>query len=80
MNTSGRTARASVGSISGFGLASANTSGDGAMDISISLVSSPPAERPRKTSAPTMASASVRLSVGTATARRYDVATSGRPA
>ena len=63
---SGRASIASSGMISGVGLASAITSGSGAMRFSISGFSTPPAERPRKMSAPPMTSASVRALVSCA--------------
>ena len=49
--------------ISGVGLASAMISGFSAMRLAISGFSTPAADRPRKMSAPSMTSASVRLSV-----------------
>jgi len=52
--------------ISGVGLASAITSGSRAISFSISGFSTPPAESPRKMSAPGMASASVRAAVSRA--------------
>ena len=64
--TSSRAARASSRVISGRGLASAMTSGRAAMERIISCVSRPGLDTPRKTSAPTIASASVDLSVSTA--------------
>ena len=60
MMASGRTALASSGRISGSGLASARISGRLAMLSTISGLSTPPAETPRKMSAPSTASASVR--------------------
>ena len=54
---------ASSGKISGVGLASAMISGLSAMRLTISGFSTPGAERPRKMSAPSMTSPSVRLSV-----------------
>ena len=50
--------------ISGVGLASAMISGFGAMRFSISGLMTPAAESPITTSAPSITSASVRLSVG----------------
>ena len=66
MTASGRTSFTSSGMISGTGLASANTSGRGAIADTISLLTMRPAERPRKTSAPGMISASVRAGVSRA--------------
>ncbi len=63
MTASSRTFFTSSGMISGVGFASANTSGRAAMRATISGLSTPPADRPRNTSAPSMISASVRLSV-----------------
>jgi hypothetical protein len=60
---SSRTAFTSSGVISGLGLASAKISGRGAILATMSGFSTPPADRPRKTSAPSITSASVRLSV-----------------
>src|SRR3546814_9930530 len=59
MIASGRAARASGGEISGSGLAIAKMIGAGAISLTISGLSAPAADRPRKTSAPF--SASVRL-------------------
>ena len=53
--------------------------GLGAMEATISLVRAPFAERPRNTSAPTMASARVRLSVSTAWADFHWFIDSERP-
>ena len=63
-----RTAWASSGVISGSGFAMAKMMGFGAMLLTISAVSAPCTERPKKMSAPSQASASVRLSVATACA------------
>ena len=63
---SGRAASASSGVISGSGLAMAKMMGLFAMDLTISGVSAPFADSPKKMSASNMASASVRLSVATA--------------
>ena len=63
MIASGRAARASSGMISGTGLASAMISGFSAMRLTISCLSTPGAERPRKTSAPSITSSRVRASV-----------------
>jgi hypothetical protein len=60
---SGRAASATSGMISGVGLASAMTSGRSAIRLIISGLSTSPAERPRKTSASTMISPSVRAVV-----------------
>ncbi|OQB99691.1 MAG: hypothetical protein BWX79_03068 [Alphaproteobacteria bacterium ADurb.Bin100] len=49
--------------ISGVGFASAKISGRSAMPRTMSCLSTPPAERPRNTSAPWITSASVRASV-----------------
>ncbi|MDT4863976.1 hypothetical protein FQZ97_987150 [compost metagenome] len=57
---------ASAGEISGFGLASARMTGLSAIVATISGLRMPPADRPRKMSAPSTISASVRLSVGRA--------------
>jgi hypothetical protein len=54
---SGRMAVASSGMISGVGLASARISGSGAICFSSSGFSTPPADRPRKMSAPAITSA-----------------------
>ena len=60
---SGRAATASSGMISGIGFASAMISGRSPMRLTMSGLSTPPAERPRKMSAPSITSPSVRLSV-----------------
>ena len=59
----GRTDFASSGRISGSGLASARMMGLSAMDLTMSAVIAPAAEHPSTTSAPTIASASVRAGV-----------------
>ena len=59
----GRALSASSGMISGVGLASAMISGRGAIRAAISGLSTPGADRPRKISAPSITSASFRLSV-----------------
>ena len=66
MIASGRTSRARSGAISGVGLASARIRGRSAMPLTISGLSTLPAESPRKTSAPATASAKVRRAVGLA--------------
>ena len=63
MIASSRTARTASGRISGSGFAIAKISGFGAIDFAISGVTESLAERPRKMSAPCIASARVRLSV-----------------
>src|SRR6266702_3333198 len=63
MTASGRTLFATSGRISGSGLASARISGLSAICATISALRTPPAERPRKTSASGMISASVRADV-----------------
>ena len=65
MIASGRTALASGGQISGSGLAMAKMIGSLAISSTIAGLSAPAADRPRKTSAPTSASSSVRASVST---------------
>jgi hypothetical protein len=61
MMASPRTALTSSGRISGFGLASARISGFGAICLAtMSCFSTPPADRPRKMSAPGITSARVR--------------------
>ena len=59
---------ASSGVISGSGLAMAKMIGLGAMALTISAVSAPLAERPKKISAPFIASSSVRSGVSIACA------------
>ncbi|MDT4854437.1 hypothetical protein FQZ97_887400 [compost metagenome] len=63
MMASSRTDFTSSGVISGFGFASAKTNGLGAILATMSFFSTPPADRPRNTSAPSMASESVRRAV-----------------
>ena len=60
---SGRALRASSGMISGFGLASAITSGWSAIDLTMSGVSTLGADNPKKISAPPITSASTRALV-----------------
>jgi len=60
---SGRTDLASSGRISGSGLARARMMGRSAMDLTMSALIAPAAEQPSTTSAPAMASASVRMGV-----------------
>ena len=66
MMASGRTAFASSGKISGVGLANARISGSFAMRLTMSGLSTPPADSPRKMSAPSMMSPRVRAEVGRA--------------
>ena len=63
-----RTSATSSGVISGSGLAIAKMMGLSAIDFTISLVTVPAAESPKKASAPISASASVRALVSTAKA------------
>ena len=79
MITSSRASRASSGVISGSGLAIAKMIGLGAIVLTISAVSAPLADRPKKMSAPTIASASVRSGVSTACADFHWFMPSGRP-
>jgi hypothetical protein len=60
---SGRAATASSGEISGVGLASAMISGWSAIRLTMSGLSTPGAESPRKMSAPPITSPSVRSGV-----------------
>ena len=60
---SGLASLASSGRISGSGLASARMMGWSAIVATISRVSTPAVEQPRKTSAPSTTSASVRAAV-----------------
>ncbi len=76
---SGRTACTSSGVISGSGLAMAKMIGLGAMDLTMSSVTAPFTDRPKKTSAPFMASARVRASVSTAWADFHWFMDSVRP-
>jgi len=64
MTASLRTALTCSGRISGVGLARAMISGCAAIERTMSPVHTPPAESPRKMSAPTMRSARVRAWVG----------------
>ena len=68
MMASSRTAATSSGVISGSGLAIAKMIGFAAMTLTISGVTAPLAERPKKTSAPASASARLRALVSTACA------------
>ena len=63
-----RTSATSSGVISGSGLAMAKMMGLSAIDFTISFVTVPAAERPKKASAPFRASARVRALVSTAKA------------
>ena len=63
MIASSRTDLTSSGVISGVGLASARISGLAAIFATIAGLTTPPAERPRNTSASAMMSDSVRASV-----------------
>ena len=60
---SSRTAFTCSGKISGLGLASAKINGRAAIFLTISGLSTPPADRPRNTSAPSITSASMRADV-----------------
>ena len=62
----GRASRARCGRISGSGLASARINGLAAIFLTISGFNTPPTERPRKTSAPSITSPKVRAFVSTA--------------
>ena len=66
MITSSRARCASSGVISGSGFAIAKMIGSGAIAFTMSEVSAPLAERPKKMSAPSIASARVRKGVSTA--------------
>ena len=79
MMTSSRTACASSGVISGSGFAMAKMMGFGAIDFTISADSAPLAERPKKTSAPFIASSSVRAVVSAACADFHWFMPSVRP-
>ena len=79
MMASSRTAATSSGVISGSGFAMAKMTGFGAIERTISSVSAPFTETPKKTSAPSIASARVRLSVGTACADFHWFMPSVRP-
>ena len=76
---SARTALTSAGVISGCGLAMAKMIGLSAMDSTIAWVTAPPVERPRNTSAPSMAWARVRALVSTAWADFHWFMPSVRP-
>ncbi len=79
MMASSRTAWTSSGRISGSGLASAKMMGSRAMEATMSWLTTPAAERPMKTSAPSMASARVRSSVSTAKGSLNSFMSSVRP-
>ncbi len=79
MMASSRTSATSSGVISGSGLAMAKMMGFGAIPFTISLVTAPLTDRPKKTSAPSMASASVRAEVFTAKADFHWFMPSVRP-
>ena len=66
MMASSRTAATSSAVISGSGLAMAKMIGLSAIDLTMSCVTAPLADRPKNTSAPSSASASVRAEVLTA--------------
>ena len=74
-----RTERTSSGVISGSGLAMAKMIGLAAIDWTISLVTAPLTDRPKNTSAPLIASASVRALVRTAWALFHWFMPSVRP-
>jgi hypothetical protein len=76
---SSRISATSSGVISGSGLAMAKMIGFGAIERIISGVSAPLADSPKKTSAPAIASASVRASVSTAWADFHWFMPSVRP-
>jgi hypothetical protein len=63
MTQSARASRASSGRISGSGLARARISGRAAIFFTDAGCSTPPADRPRNTSAPSITSSSVRARV-----------------
>ena len=63
MMASSRTALTSSGEISGVGLASAKINGLAAMPLTISGLSTPPADKPKKISASFITSPSVRALV-----------------
>ena len=79
MRASSRTARTCSGRISGVGLASAKITGRGAIVATISGLSTPPADRPRNTSAPGITSASVRSLVACANCALSSSISSVRP-
>lgn len=60
ITASGRASRASTGSISGTGFASARITGRSAIALTMAGFSTLPAETPRNTSAPSTSSSSVR--------------------
>ena len=79
MIASERTARASSGVISGSGLAIAKMIGRSAIALTIAWVTAPLADRPKNTSAPSIASARVRAEVSTACADFHWFMPSVRP-
>ncbi len=79
MMASSRTARTSSGVISGSGFAMAKMIGLSAMSLTMSPLTAPLTERPKKMSAPFMASASVRASVFAACADFHWFMPSSRP-
>ena len=79
MMASGRAARTSSGVISGSGLAMAKMIGLAAIDFTMSLVTAPLTDRPKKTSAPSIASLSERALVRTACALFHWFMPSVRP-
>ena len=79
MMASSRTSATSSAVISGSGLAMAKMIGFAAIDVTMSLVTAPLADRPKNTSAPFMASASVRAEVLTACADFHWFMPSVRP-
>ena len=76
---SSRTAFTSSGEISGLGLASAKITGLAAIFATMSFFSTPPADRPRKMSAPAIASISERWLVGCANSDLSGSISSVRP-
>ena len=79
MMASSRTSATSSAVISGSGLAMAKMIGLSAIDFTMSLVTAPLADRPKNTSAPSSASASVRALVFTACADFHWFMPSVRP-
>ena len=79
MMASLRTERTSSGVISGSGLAMAKMIGLSAIDLTIALVTAPLTDRPKNTSAPFIASSSVRALVRTAWALFHWFMPSVRP-
>ena len=77
---SGRAARAFSGVISGSGLAMAKMIGLSAIDLTMSAVTAPATETPKKTSAPFIASSSVRSLVSIAWADFHWFMPASRPA